>query len=342
MRRLGADPTCRRLGWSRGNCRVVHGHTPVDGLSGYCYHPDQSIIVYSPVGAGIAACIPPINRGRCTPDIAGPMRVDRFTVRGDPEGSFGDRLPGRCVPWSTIAIASSPRRSRTRECRGAHSLRAPALWPWLEPNSGPRHRTPARTSSSAARSGWRRTTTRRRSRWRSPPTTRFPTTPCSGWPINTSQANPDVEIEFILIPAGTDARVWTVTQLTGGNAPEIVWTQSFDTNRDVGKGWWTNLLPYMEQPNPYVDRRRSGQRALDRSVLRRANRRQVRAQWRNVCRSLRSGDHVLLLQQGRLRARRGREYRPPMPSSSTTSKLQEAGIARTTACSGRGRNSAKC
>jgi len=64
---------------------------------------------------------------------------------------------------------------------------------------------------------------------------------------------PGVEIEFVRIPEGTEARVWTVTQLTGGNAPDIVWTQSFDTNRDLGKGWWVNLAPYMEKPNPYVE-----------------------------------------------------------------------------------------
>lgn len=67
------------------------------------------------------------------------------------------------------------------------------------------------------------------------------------------QLHPDVEVEFVRIPEGTDARVWTVTQLTGGNAPDIVWTQSFDTNRDVGKGWWVSLSPYMQQPNPYVE-----------------------------------------------------------------------------------------
>lgn len=66
------------------------------------------------------------------------------------------------------------------------------------------------------------------------------------------EAHPGVEIEFVRVPEGTDARVWTVTQLTGGTAPDVVWTQSFDTNRDVGKGWWINLLPYMEEPNPYV------------------------------------------------------------------------------------------
>jgi ABC-type glycerol-3-phosphate transport system substrate-binding protein len=68
-----------------------------------------------------------------------------------------------------------------------------------------------------------------------------------------TEMHPDVEIEFVRVPPGTESRVWTVTQLTGNIAPEIVWTQSFDTNRDVGKGWWMNLNPYMEQPNPYVE-----------------------------------------------------------------------------------------
>ena len=74
---------------------------------------------------------------------------------------------------------------------------------------------------------------------------------------------PDVEIEFVRVPPGTDSRVWAVTQLTGGNAPEIVWTQSFDTNRDVGKGWWLNLLPYMEEPNPYVTEGPGSERWID-------------------------------------------------------------------------------
>jgi len=69
---------------------------------------------------------------------------------------------------------------------------------------------------------------------------------------------PDVEIEFVRVPEGTEARVWTVTQLTGGNAPDIVWTQGFDTNKDVGKGWWINLNPYVEQPNPYVEAEQPG------------------------------------------------------------------------------------
>ncbi|MEJ7838995.1 MAG: hypothetical protein WKF81_09275, partial [Thermomicrobiales bacterium] len=65
--------------------------------------------------------------------------------------------------------------------------------------------------------------------------------------------HPAVEIEFVRVPPGTDARVWVVTQLTGEQAPEIVWTQSADANRDVGKNWWVELDQYYAQPNPYVE-----------------------------------------------------------------------------------------
>jgi raffinose/stachyose/melibiose transport system substrate-binding protein len=68
-----------------------------------------------------------------------------------------------------------------------------------------------------------------------------------------TQMYPDVEIETVRVPPGTDSRVWVVTQITGDTAPEIVWTQSFDTNRDLGKDWWVVLDDYFQQPNPYVD-----------------------------------------------------------------------------------------
>ena len=74
---------------------------------------------------------------------------------------------------------------------------------------------------------------------------------------------PDVEIETVRVPPGTDSRVWTVTQLTGENAPEVVWTQSFDANRDTGKGWWVELDAYYEQPNPYVE---AGQPGSDKWI----------------------------------------------------------------------------
>lgn len=68
------------------------------------------------------------------------------------------------------------------------------------------------------------------------------------------QMHPNVEIDLVRVPEGTDTRVWTVTQLTGDRAPEVVWTQSFDTNRDAvaGKDWWVPLDKYLQEPNPYI------------------------------------------------------------------------------------------
>ena len=105
--------------------------------------------------------------------------------------------------------------------------------------------------------------------------------------------HPDVEIELIRVPPGTDSRVWTVTQLTGERAPEIVWTQSFDANRDAGKNWWVNLDPYMAQSLC-----RGGdawQRQVVGSVLSSTDRRQGWSRRSHVRRALRPGDHLLLL-----------------------------------------------
>lgn len=78
------------------------------------------------------------------------------------------------------------------------------------------------------------------------------------------EMHPEVEIELLRVPEGDDARVWAVTQLTGDIAPDIMWTQSFDANRDIGKGWWVELDPYLEEPNPYVEAGQPGsERWLD-------------------------------------------------------------------------------
>ncbi|NOZ28455.1 MAG: carbohydrate ABC transporter substrate-binding protein [Chloroflexi bacterium] len=66
------------------------------------------------------------------------------------------------------------------------------------------------------------------------------------------EAHPDVDIEFIpQIPTGYEE--WLVTQMSGGTSPEIVWYQRGYIARDYQKGWFVNLDPYLEQPNPYVD-----------------------------------------------------------------------------------------
>jgi len=65
------------------------------------------------------------------------------------------------------------------------------------------------------------------------------------------EAHSDVKITFLPTPMG-DRRETMITQLTGGTAPDIMWTQPDWVNEDLGKEWWLNLDPYMELPNPYV------------------------------------------------------------------------------------------
>jgi raffinose/stachyose/melibiose transport system substrate-binding protein len=63
--------------------------------------------------------------------------------------------------------------------------------------------------------------------------------------------HPDVDIQFMPeIPTGYEE--WLVTQMTGGTSPEIVWYQRGYIARDYQKGWFVNLTPYLNQPNPYV------------------------------------------------------------------------------------------
>jgi len=62
--------------------------------------------------------------------------------------------------------------------------------------------------------------------------------------------HPEVSIEFM--PAPMSGRRETMTmQLTGGTAPDIMWTQPDWVNEDLGKGWWLNLDPYLDLPNNY-------------------------------------------------------------------------------------------
>ena len=65
--------------------------------------------------------------------------------------------------------------------------------------------------------------------------------------------HPKVQVTIIYQPASVaDSRVWIDTMLTGDIAPEIVWAGSWWTNNDLGKGWWTNLDPFLASPNPYI------------------------------------------------------------------------------------------
>jgi ABC-type glycerol-3-phosphate transport system substrate-binding protein len=64
--------------------------------------------------------------------------------------------------------------------------------------------------------------------------------------------HPKVTININMHRPTPQDRTWMITQLTGDIAPEIAWAQGFDTNQDIGKGWWVNLDPYLNGPNPYI------------------------------------------------------------------------------------------
>ncbi len=62
--------------------------------------------------------------------------------------------------------------------------------------------------------------------------------------------HPDVKVRFLKSPVG-DFRTWMRTQLQGGMAPDVMWAHSTWTNEDARYGWFVNLDPYLEQPNPH-------------------------------------------------------------------------------------------
>lgn len=61
---------------------------------------------------------------------------------------------------------------------------------------------------------------------------------------------PDTRVEFLDVPVGQ--REWVVTQLAGGQAPEIVNINVEEVWQDVQKGWYLPLDKYLEAPNEFV------------------------------------------------------------------------------------------
>ena len=64
--------------------------------------------------------------------------------------------------------------------------------------------------------------------------------------------HPEVQIEWIRIPQGISSREWTIAQQTAGTIPHIVTHAHWHIKDDLDKGWWTELTPYFNQPNPYI------------------------------------------------------------------------------------------
>jgi raffinose/stachyose/melibiose transport system substrate-binding protein len=60
---------------------------------------------------------------------------------------------------------------------------------------------------------------------------------------------PDTRIEIINVPG---VREYLVTQLSSGQAPDIINVNVEDVWTDVQKGWYVPLDPFLEAPNPFV------------------------------------------------------------------------------------------
>ena len=61
---------------------------------------------------------------------------------------------------------------------------------------------------------------------------------------------PDTRIEFIGVPG--DVREWLVTQLSSGQAPDVIQINVEDVWQDVHKDWYLPLDEYLERPNPFI------------------------------------------------------------------------------------------
>jgi ABC-type glycerol-3-phosphate transport system substrate-binding protein len=66
--------------------------------------------------------------------------------------------------------------------------------------------------------------------------------------------HPEVQIEFLpFIPQGPEFDTWFVTQFKAGNAPDVGNQLFSEVNRHYDKGWFLDLSPYLDTPDPYVE-----------------------------------------------------------------------------------------
>lgn len=62
---------------------------------------------------------------------------------------------------------------------------------------------------------------------------------------------PDTQIKFMDVPA--TQREWLVTQLSSGQAPDILQVNVEDVWQDTQKGWYVPFDKWLEEPNPFVE-----------------------------------------------------------------------------------------
>ncbi len=65
--------------------------------------------------------------------------------------------------------------------------------------------------------------------------------------------HPEVTFEVLPeIPAGDAYETWVVTQFRANKAPDLGVQLFSEVNRHYQKGWYVDLRPYLDKPNPYV------------------------------------------------------------------------------------------
>jgi multiple sugar transport system substrate-binding protein len=64
------------------------------------------------------------------------------------------------------------------------------------------------------------------------------------------QLHPGVSIEILTDPVS--GLEWVVTQLSGGTAPDILSVKNEWAYQYKDNNWFVDLMPYMQEPNPYV------------------------------------------------------------------------------------------
>jgi raffinose/stachyose/melibiose transport system substrate-binding protein len=67
---------------------------------------------------------------------------------------------------------------------------------------------------------------------------------------------PDTRIEFVGVPG--DVREWLVTQLSSGQAPDVIQINVEDVWQDIQKPWYLKLDKYLDQPNPFAEKGQPG------------------------------------------------------------------------------------
>ena len=67
---------------------------------------------------------------------------------------------------------------------------------------------------------------------------------------------PDTRLEFVGVPG--DVREWLVTQLSSGQAPDVIQINVEDVWQDIQKNWYLQLDKYLDAPNPFVEKGQPG------------------------------------------------------------------------------------